>query len=171
MTDKKKKVFFYLYIALLTLVLFIIQYNGIFSLSIGGANPMLMLSLCICYSMFFGDLPSVLFALILGAITDGAAAGTTLFFNTAVFMLIAFAVSLAVSYLFNNNYRSALALGIIFGAAYYILRFIFCVNKSGLENSVAYLLRSSLPSVIYTAIVTLGLYFAVKKIFKTYQVR
>lgn len=169
MTDKKKNIPFYLLTALITLVLFIVQYNGVFSLKIGGANPMLVFALCVCYSMFSGELNAVIYALILGALTDGAASGTTGFFNTCLFMLTAFAVSLIVRYVFNNNFRAALALGIITGTFYYILRFIFCVPKGTLENSVGYLLSSSLPSVIYTAVVTLGLYFVVRLIFKTFR--
>lgn len=171
MTVKQKKVYFYLYTALLTLVAFILQYNGVFSLKIGTASPMLMLSLCICYSMFGGELFSVIFALCLGFLTDGAASGTKGFFNTIVFIVLSLAVSMIVLYLFNNNFRSGLVLGILGSAVYYILRFIFCVPRSSLQNSVSYLLGTLMPSVIYTATITLALYFLVKQIFKRYYVR
>ena len=171
MTERKRKTLFVLFNALLMAGLFIIQYNGVFSISIGGANPMLTLSLCVAFSMFASELDSVLFGMFTGFLTDGAAAGTKGFFNTLTFMLIALAVALTVRYLFNNNYRSAIALGVICGAVYYLARFAFCVPKESIESGVGYLLSCSLPSVIYTAAVTPLLYFTEKRIFTYYKAR
>ena len=86
MTDKKKKALFTTFNVLTATALFIIQYNGVFSIKIGGANPMLMLGLCVTYSMFSNELDGVLFSMILGFITDSASSGTAAFFNTLFFM-------------------------------------------------------------------------------------
>lgn len=168
MTDRKRKLIFGLLTVLTATVLYIVQYNGVFSLKIGDANPMMTLGLCVCFSMFASELDSVLFGMIIGFITDGAASGTSAFFNTLTFMLISLAVSLIVRYLFNNNYRSAIVLGLICSTIYYLTRFIFCVPKGGLESGVSYLLSVSLPSVIYTAVFTFALYFLEKLIFSNY---
>lgn len=169
MSNRKNTILFYLYLGLIALVLFILQYNSAFSISIGSANAMLMLSLCVCFSMFADELHSVCFALVIGSITDGAASGTHFIFNTVTFIMISLAVSLIVKFLFNNNYRSSLALGIIMSGVYYILRFTFCAPKTGLANSTRLFLGSYLPSIIYTAITVIILYFPIKHLFIKYN--
>ena len=165
MSNKKKTFLFYLYLSLIALGLFIIQYNTVFNITIGGANAMLMLSLCVCFSMFAGEIQSVVFAVIIGSITDGAAAGTPFIFNTTIFILISVAVSLIVRFLFNNNYRSSITLGLIMSGIYYIAKFIICAPKTGLANSTRLFLGSYLPSIIYTTITVLILYFPIRQLF------
>lgn len=172
-TDMKKTndiVKLFLLNAAIAFVAFILQYNGTFGIKISTANPMLMLAVCIAFSMFSGELYSVIFALVLGIVTDGAAA-TPICFNTILFILISLSVSLTVHFLFNNNIRSAICLGLIGSAIYYIVRFIFCFSKNTLENSVGYILRYVLPSVIYTAVIVIILFFIEKKIFGKYYAR
>lgn len=156
--------------ALIVALAFIIQYNGVFSIKIGLANPMLILCVSLAFAMFSGELESVIFALITGMITDGAAS-TPICFNTLTFMLISLAVSLTVHYLFNNNIRSAIAIGIIGSAIYYLIRFAVCIPKQSLENSVGYLLRYALPSVIYTAAFIIPMFFIEKALFQKSRVR
>lgn len=151
---------------LLFLTLLLLQYAPYPSLNIGNASPMLTLSFVIAVSMFCSELNASLIGMAVGIFTDTSSV-TSFGFNSLVFFVIAFLTSFLIHYLFNNNFRSGIALGIMFSTLYFILRWLFFfVRGNSVTESFSYLFQHALPSVIYTAVVTLLLYFLEKSLFK-----
>ena len=170
MKVKKQSLIFWGLNALAVLLAMIIQYNGTFTVRIGGANPMLPLCICLAFSMLSGEVTGVITSLFIGIVTDSAAS-TPAYFHTIVFMLFSLSVALTVRYVFNNNVRSAAVIGICDSLLYYLLRFLFCVPKNGAEDSVGYLMQYALPSVIYTSVLVIPIYFFYKWLFNRYYTR
>lgn len=170
MPDKKQHFIYWGLNALLFFALYLIQYNGAFSISISHANPMLPLCMVICVSMFSGEVSSVLFGLFAGVLTDGVSS-TPLCFNTLLMMLLALGVSLSVRYLVNNNLRSAVILGVCVSLIYYLVRWIFVVFTAQIGSEVKYILGYVFPSVIYSAVIVIPLYLLEKHITKKFYSR
>lgn len=148
------------------MVLLLLQYSPFPSLNIGNASPMLTLSFVIAISMFCSELNACLIGMVVGIFTD-TSSGTSFGFNSLVFFVIAFLTSFLIHYLFNNNFRSCIALGIMFSTLYFILRWLFFfIHGNSVTESFTYLFQYALPSLIYTAAITLLFYFLEKLLFK-----
>lgn len=151
---------------LLFLILLLLQYSPYPSLNIGNATPMLTLSFVIAVSMFCSELSASLIGMVVGIFTD-TSSSTSFGFNSIVFFVIAFLTSFLIHYLFNNNFRSGITFGIMFSALYFVLRWLFFfIQGNSVTESFSYLFQHALPSVIYTAAITLILYFLEKFLFK-----
>ncbi len=147
-------------------ILIFIQYNGVFSLKIGNANPMLPLALLVVISMFCSELSSCINGLIVGFFID-CVASTPDGFNAIILFLLGLGVSITVRHLFNNNIWSALALCGIAGIIYFIIRWVFSIAFSlSFTENLTYLIRYALPSVFYTAVFVAPFYFLEKKLYK-----
>ena len=159
MTDKKK-IFLLRFINTLFFILLItFQYSGMFEIKIFNANPMLPLSLLVACCMFSSELTSTVCGLLVGIFTD-CVSNTPQGFNTIIFMIIALAVSLTAKHLFNNNIFSSFALCFLCGTFYFGMRWLFCFAFSlSLTENLSYIMQFALPSVIYTSVVIIPLYF------------
>ena len=168
MTSRKNTVKLRLINSLIFLLLLFIQYNGIFSLKIANANPMLSLSLFVMVCMFCSELTATISGLILGVFIDTITA-TPPGYNSILFLVLGLAVSLIVRHLFNNNVFSAMALCAMCSTIYYSLRWLiqFAVSSSLAEN-LTYLLQIALPSVLYTTIFSIPFYYLEKTLYKKF---
>lgn len=165
MSDRKLK-FSYIAINFLLFALsLLIQYNDSFTIKIYSANPMLPLALLVSFSMFASETASCLVGLVVGIFADSAA-GTPVGFNTVLFFMVGLAVSLMVRYLFNNNYRSALVLCLICACVYFAARWLIGFAFSGFQTSIGYLMRFAAPSIAYTCVFSIPLYFLQKFLLK-----
>lgn len=168
MPDKKKKSVLILINALLLIAACTIQYNGIFTVKIGNANPMLPLCVLISLSMFSSELGAVIAAMFTGMIADSAAA-TPIGFNTVIMMVTALSVSITVHYFFNNNIRSAAALAAMASLFYFTLRWLFAIFIGSIAEDLEYLLSFALPSAVYTTVIVIPLYYLQRYIHKRYS--
>ena len=147
-------------------VMIFFQFNPLFSIRIGGANPMLPLAAIIVISVFSSELYAVFAGLIAGMFCDSVS-NTDFGFNAVTFILIGFAVSFIMHYLFNNNVRSAVALSILASLFYFALKWLFfnAIGHSAADSFI-YLYRAAIPSAIYTAASAIPFYFLKKHIMK-----
>lgn len=152
----------------LFIVLVYIQYNATFSLKISQANPMLPLALLVAICIFSSELTGALSGLVVGIFIDATAA-TPQGFNAITFMVIGLCATLIIKHLFNNNIFSAIALCLICSAFYFVLRWIFCYAGSvSLTENLTYLMQSALPSVLYTSIFIIPLYYLERLLYKNF---
>lgn len=168
MTSRKNIFKLRLINALVFIVLFYIQYNGIFSIKIAQANPLLCIAFLVIMCMFCSELTSTITGLVLGIFIDTVTA-TPPGFNALLLMVLGLAVSLIVKHLFNNNIFSAIALCTMCATIYYLLRWLlhFAFVSSVAEN-LTYLLQIALPSVLYTAIFAVPFYYFQKALHKKF---
>lgn len=143
----------------------LIQYNDSFTVKIYSANPMLPLAVLISFSMFASEINSCFAGLIVGIFADSVS-GMPVGFNTILFFIVGLAVSLMVRYLFNNNYRSAIMLCLICTGAYFIARWLIGFAFGSLETSLGYLMRFAVPSIVYTCVFAIPLYYLQKFLLK-----
>ena len=168
MTNRKTIFILRLINALFFIVLFYIQYNGVFSVKIGTINPMLTLSLLVAVCMFSSELTAAISGLLLGIFVDSVAS-TPPGFNAIIFMIIGVAASLIVKHLFNNNVWAGAALCALCAAFYYLLRWLFCIAFStSLTDNLTYIMETILPSILYTAVFAIPFYFIEKKLYNRF---
>ena len=165
MADRKLKVSYIAVNFLLFAISLLIQYNDSFSVKIYSANPMLPLAVLVSFSMFASEMSSCFIGLVIGIFADSVS-GMPIGFNTVLFFVIGLAVSLMVKYLFNNNYRSALMLCLISAGAYFFARWLIGFAFGGLQTSLEYIMRFALPSIAYTCVFAIPLYFLQKFLLK-----
>ncbi len=149
--------------ALIQIVLFglffLLHYNGIFTIKLLKATPMLLIPMLITFCMFNEELTSVLVGLVTGIFIDSVSIGGS-YLHTILFFLISLAASLSAHYLLNNNFRTALLMSILASLLYFTARWLFFYAiGENIIDSANYLLQYALPSVIYTNIFTVPLYF------------
>ena len=168
MTNRKNVFKLRLINTLLFIVLFYIQYNGVFTIKIASANPMLTLALLVTVCMFSSELTSAISGLLLGIFVDSVAS-TPPGFNAIIFMIIAVASSLIVKHLFNNNVWAGAALCALCAVFYYLLRWVFCIAfTTSLKDNLTYIMETIFPSVLYTAVFAIPFYFIEKKLYNKF---
>lgn len=165
MTNRKNIFKFQLINTLLFIVLFYVQYNGVFTISISSANPMLVLALFVTVCMFSSELTSAILGLVLGVFVDSVAA-TPSGFNALVFIFLGVASSLIIKHLFNNNLWAGAALCAICTTFYYLFRWVFCIAfHSNLTDNLSYIMEIVFPSVLYTTVLAVPFYFIEKRLY------
>lgn len=160
---KTRYIVLIVFIALVTLVL---QFNGSLNITKFSAFPLFPLGFIVAISMFSSELRSVIIGLIMGILVDSCAS-SNYSFNTLVYPLIAFGVSLIAHYLFNVNVRSCLLLSLLSAILVLSLNYIVYDFSVGFNNLLVYFLRNIVPSAIITAVFSAILYFINKKIYNT----
>lgn len=147
-----------------------IHFNPLFTLKIYGANPMLPLGFLVAISIFSSELYAVMAGLLTGIFVDSVSS-VSFGFNTCIFMFIGLTVAFIARYLFNNNIYAALSLAAISGFLYFVLRwFFFDAISHSASDSFAYLYKTALPSVVYTAVVSVLIYLLKKAINKKFNI-
>lgn len=153
---------------LLFLFLLVIQYNGVFTIKIMNANPLLPLALLVCTCMFSSELTASISGLLVGIFMDGVAA-TPPGFNSILLFILGLAVSLVVRHFFNNNIFSAVALCFLCTLIYFLLRWAFCFAFwSSLTENLTYLLQTVFPSILYTAVFSIPFYCIEKALYQKF---
>lgn len=150
---------------LIFITLLFIQYNGVFTISISRASPMLPLALLVTICMFCSELTAAISGLIVGVFID-TVASTPPGFNAIVFMVLGVCASLVVKYLFNNNIFASVALCALCTAFYLLLRWAFCIAFSAnFSENLTYIMRTIFPSVLYTAMFSIPFYYLERKLY------
>ena len=168
MTNRKNIFLLRLINTLLFIALFLIQYNGAFTISIARANPMLPLALLVTVCMFSSELTSAVSGLLLGVFVD-TVASTPPGFNAMIFMIIAVAASLIIKHLFNNNIWAGVALCALCSAFYYLVRWLFCIAFTAtITDNLTYIMEIVFPSVLYTALFAIPFYYIEKKLYNKF---
>lgn len=165
MNSKLKTPFLVLIEALFVFVFFLLQYNVNDILKIGNAFPPLLVILILVCSFFFGEAHGLYLGLISGILMDAVTDGTTCFYAILLTILGFFAGNIATHY-FNNNFGAALTLGTIFMGIFFIAKWLFFYVFKALGQGLKYLTAFALPSLIYSLVIFVGMYFLFKFIRK-----
>lgn len=143
---------------------FLLHYSVNSDISVKTATPIILLPLLTAFSMFVSPGTAAATGLALGICMDGVASGA-LCFNAVVLMLSAAFISALSARLFNRNVRSAFLLTLIFGLAYFVLRWlVFYAFSVGARDNLYYLLHFAVPGVVYTVLFIFPFYFIFKRL-------
>jgi len=150
----------------LFLIALFLQYNGVYTVSVFGFSPFLPLCILISISMFVSEISAFFLGFSVGFVAD-AFSSTTFGFNSIVLALVGLFVSLIAHYLFNNNIRSSIVLQLGFTVIYSLVRWLVFYSHVAAGDTLRYLVGVALPSAVFTAVISIGVYYLEKKIFNT----
>ncbi len=166
MATKRERIFALSINFLLFFILAFVHNTGFRPFSIGNANPFSVFALLIAFSMFATEWSSCFAGLFLGIFIDGASSNGSIF-HTVIFFLAALFVSVTSRYLFNNNIKAAVVICLICSLFLFGTKWIiFYGFNLGVNESVTFLLKSALPSAVYTTVFILPFYYFEKALFK-----
>ena len=158
MTNQKNHYLHIICYVVFFILLFLINYNELFSLKIANASPMLLVPAVITVSFYYGEWRGFFAGLISGIFIDGVASNVT-GFNTILLMLIGLISGLVITHLFNRNIYSAcvlsLAASVIYFGAKWLIEYLFI----GSADAANYLLFYAAPSAVYTALFIIPFYY------------
>lgn len=160
---KNKRIFINILLGLLTLVL---QFDGWFINIKYDIYPLIPLAFTVVVSMYASELSAFICGMVIGIFVD-ASSSVHYSFNTILYPLIAFFVSLLVHYLFNNNIRSCIVISFFAAVLLLSLRFVVSYPLIGFNNLFRHFLNSVVPSALLTSIFSILFFYIEKKIFKT----
>lgn len=163
MSSHEKGALHYVSAGILIFLLYIIQYCGFFG-SYGGA-AVLTLPAVIISAMFLGEWGGALIGLVTGIFMD-AVSVDSFCFNTVSLFIIGCLSGLIIHYLLNNTAVASMMIctGAIF--IYTLARWciFYLVGNSG--GAKYHFIHFSVPSFIITLMLSLPLYFIIRKMMK-----
>lgn len=159
---KKKHPFITLFKILIFSLTLIFHYANLFTLTINGISPLLILPIIIAFSLFHSPMRSALVATACGIFMDACVVGAFCF-NAVILLVIATFVSVSSSNIFNKNIQSASMLSLICCGFYFILLWLcFHNNNVTLDDSLIYLLKYALPTAVFSAVFIVPFYYIFK---------
>ena len=148
---------------LLIFTIFLLRYSAGVTLKIGGAVPMLLIPVIISVSIFFGENAAILYGLFAGFLTDAVTSDSYCF--CTVFMVITAVVcNLLMNRFLNRNLKAAVCLSVCVSFGYFFLRFLVSFVFMGVSVNYDYFIFYLIPSVVYTSVWIIPLYFLEKKL-------
>lgn len=155
-------IFKYGSLVLLLLILYVLQ-NTPMLFSIYGVKPNLVVPAAVCIAMFEGEFTGGIMGALGGLLCD-LGSFTVFGFNGIFILAGCVAVGLLTAYLTQLRLSNALMLG--FGVLLLrgLLEYFFYFQMWGFESRGRVLLFSILPSVLYSTLVIIPMYFIVRRI-------
>lgn len=165
MQSKSRNYVHYAVLGLLCLVLFLIQYTDGVLPKVGGASAVILVPVVVFAAMFLREWEGAITGLIIGVLMDITTSGSTCF-NAVVLMLIGCSAGLLITYVVNNNLLAALVMSIGFTGFYFIIKWVFICILGYTDAPFLYLIKHTLPSVVYTFILSIPLYLIMRRLMK-----
>ena len=150
--------------------IFLLQRIDFFTLKIGGAVPVLLVSALIVIACFLREWTGFISGLICGIALDTVTNGSYCF-NTIALMLLGTAVGLTFRLLLNRNIKAIIIIGLLSSLLYFLSRWLFLDLLCGDASAVQILLRYHLPSAIYTAVFVIPFFYYVKWLCNKYLIQ
>ncbi len=148
--------------AVILLVLYILQTTPLL-FQILGIKPVLLVPFAVCLSLFESEKAAAAYAIAAGLLWD--ISSNKLFgFRAILLMCCCISVTLLVMYLMRNKLINGLFFVLCVMLIIELLDYVFFYVIWGYSNHHLILLNYLLPTLIYTVIITIPMYFLVRKI-------
>ncbi len=147
---------------LLLLVFYVLQTTPML-FQILGIKPVLITPLVVCIALFESEAASAAFGVVAGLFWD-ISSGKVFGFHAVILMCCCIAISLLIMYLMRNNLLNALFFVAMVMLLEGLLDYLFYYLIWSYDSSYIILLNYTLPTLIYTTIITIPVYFLVKAI-------
>ena len=145
-------------------LIFILQYSGLTPLTLFGMTAMLVVPAVVFCSMFMTEFSGAMFGLVFGVCLDAVSARAVCF--NALFLLAVGCLSALFSkHLFHRNLYSALMMSAVTSVLYFVIKWVVFTAFTT-DGAWTLLCSHSLPSAVYTAVVSVPLYFLFSAVFK-----
>lgn len=153
--------------ALLLLVFYILQTTPML-FQILGIKPVLVVPFAVCLSLFESERAAAVYGVFGGMLWD-IAANKLFGFRAILLMCCCIAVALLVMYLMRNHLWNAILLVSAVMLVIQILDYLFFYLIWGYEHSWIILLKYTLPTMVYTAVVTIPIYYLMRSVAKRFN--
>lgn len=160
----------YYSLVLLCFGIFILQRMEWFSLKIGTAVPVLLVSAVMVIACFLREWTGFISGLICGIALDTVTNGSSCF-NTITLMLLGLATGLVFRFLLNRNIKAMIIVAFLGNIAFFVLKWMFLDFLAGDSSAIDLLIRYHLPSAIYTAIFAIPFFYYVKRLCKKHLIQ
>ena len=148
--------------AVAAIFVFFLQSSGLATFKLFGIYPQLLVAFTILAGFFFREYSGAAYGLIFGLLLDSVTTG--LFgFNTVVLSFIGFVSGMTMTYMFNNNFVSAMANDVIFTFFYFLMKWLFFSVFKG--DSPRFFFWQNFLSFVYTAVLGLLIFAIFRLIF------
>ena len=168
--EKKRNTAHFTIFGVMLLVFYIIQYGGFMPSSRGFTPINLLVPTVIIAGIFLGEWAGAMYGLICGIFMD-AVSGDVPCFNTIALIILGCAAGLMINYMLNNTALSALIICAGAMLIYESTRFFFSYVIKGFEGTTSHYFRISVFSVLITTLISLPLYFFIRKLFRMADAR
>lgn len=157
MTSAKLRYFisFFIYVLVGALII-LLQSTGFMTLQISTASAVLILPLTVYAGFYFGEYAGAVYGLMMGALTD--VYSSTLFYNAVALTVVGFAAGLLIARLFNRNLAAASVISSGASAVYFFIKWLVLYAFTD-PVPMFVLVRFTLPSLVYTAVLGILIYF------------
>lgn len=147
----------YILAGVVIFTIFILQYSGLATLSMGRMTAMLVVPAVVFCAMFMGEVGATVLGLIMGIFLD-CVMTRAVCFNALFLMAAGCLCSLLGRYVMNRNLWSAMVLSAATGGLYFLLKWLIFTAFST-EGAATVFWQYVLPSFFYTFVLSLPLYF------------
>lgn len=166
-SNRKKLILRRICLALILLPVSVIQNTDGFFPQIFGVRALLLIPFVVCISMFERDIVGMFLGLFAGALWDIFASGAS--FNALYLTAIGFICGTLINTIMRNNVVTAFILStaatLIYNICYWLVHYVF----SGFDSAAYMLLRSYLPSILYTVILVPLIFIIVRFVEKKFS--
>ncbi len=162
---RTKKITVYISYFFWLLALYVFEFSAEVLPKLGSATFSVIIPATFISAILFKEWAGAFYGLGVGIAVDTVSSDTFMF-NTLFLMFISIVLGLMIRRVFLNNTLSAMILLAGGSFLYYISKWLFCIIPSGNQELWRYFLRITLPSALYTFILSLPLYLITRKIYR-----
>ncbi|MCD7722957.1 MAG: rod shape-determining protein MreD [Clostridiales bacterium] len=150
-------------LAALALISVLIQNTPALSIEIGGARCFLVLPVCIVLGIGENEASAALLGLFGGMLWD-ISSSVHMGFNAIFLCIFCFFSSAFISVILRNTFITNMLFTVSASFLYALLYWLIFIIIKGMDGAQNTLFSFYLPSAIYTAVVSVAVYFAAKSI-------
>ena len=147
----------YILAGVIIFAIFILQYSGLVTLSMGKMTAMLVVPAVVYSAMYMGEIGGTVLGLIMGVFLD-CVMWRAVCFNALFLMAVGFVCSLFARHLMNRNIWSALVLSASATGGYFLCKWLVFTAFTT-PGAGAIFWQYLVPSFFYTVVISLPLYF------------
>ncbi len=136
-----------------------LHYSAFINTKLFDTTTTLIIPLLVAFAIYHSPIAAAMAGVLSGIVMDSSAAGSYCF-NAIVLLIIGTFVAVSSNTLFNKNIPSAAVLSLLSALFYFVSQWIFFhAFQDGINQSLTFLLRHSLPSAILSAVFIFPFYF------------
>ncbi len=148
--------------SLILLAVFVLQSGGVLP-AVAGVRPLPVVALVCAFSTFNGVAPGFVFGLAAGVLMDLTSASPD-GLHAILLALMGLVLALLSEYLFNQRLLTAALLAFFACGLYGLALFLFVELPKGYEGVSGYLVKATLPAMLYTWLLVPLFYFLARYI-------
>ena len=159
MPKNLKKSFIFIFNVIIFFVFSMLPHSSFINIKLFDISISFIIPLLVAFALSHSPIAAAMAGVLSGIIMDSTAADSYCF-NAIVLLIIGTFVAVSSNTLFNKNIPSAAVMSLLSALFYFVAQWIFFhAFHDGINQSLTFLLRHSLPSAILSAVFIFPFYF------------